>query len=317
MMQVERLFCIGFGCGCVALIVLAVNDSLKTLLIFVDGLGLGPEDPAINPIHSGCCPVLERLLWKESVPVDAQLDVQGLPQSATGQATLLTGCNAAKLMGRHIEGFPILQLKELVRDKNIFSRLIERHYTCTFANAYFTSDMNEVYGRRHQSVTTVASLQAFGAVRDTTAMLGNRAVYQDLTRQFLRSRGYTGPDVTPYESGQHLLAIAEEYDFTLFEYFQTDLMAHKGTPEDVRRVLSQLNEFLEVLLAWPAQPGRLLVMTSDHGNVEDCRAKQHTANPVPLAAVGEGAEQFKRDIKSLTDFVPELLKLYPPKKLEA
>ena len=116
---------------------------------------------------------------------------------------------------------------------------------------------------------------------------------------------------------EHLLAIAEEYDFTLFEYFQTDLMAHKGTPEDVRRVLSQLNEFLEVLLAWPAQPGRLLVMTSDHGNVEDCRAKQHTANPVPLAAVGEGAEQFKRDIKSLTDFVPELLELYPPKKLEA
>jgi 2,3-bisphosphoglycerate-independent phosphoglycerate mutase len=294
-----------------------MNDSPKTLLVFVDGLGLGSEDPTINPIHSGCCPVLERLLRDESVPVDAQLGVHGLPQSATGQATLLTGCNAAERMGRHVEGLPGPQLKELVRAKNVFSRLIERGYSCAFANAFFTDNMNEVRLRRRQSVTTVASMQAFGAVRDTAAMLRNRAVYQDLTRQFLRSHGYTGPDVTPGESGRHLLAIAEEHDFTLFEYFQTDLMAHKGTPEDIRRVLSQLNEFLEVLLAWPEKPGRLLVLTSDHGNVEDSRTKRHTDNPVPLTAVGEGAGLLKEKVKRLTDFVPAILEIYPHRKLES
>ena len=288
----------------------------KTILVFVDGLGLGPDDPSINPIHSGCCSVLELLLKEESVPIDARLGVPGLPQSATGQATLLTGCNAAEVMGRHVEGLPGPKLKELVREKNIFSRLIARGYTCTFANAYFTDDMNEVRSRRHQSVTTVASLQAFGAVRDTAAMLGNRAVYQDLTRQFLRSRGYTGPNVTPRESAEHLLAIAGEHDFTLFEYFQTDLMAHKGTPEDIRRVLTQLNEFLDVLLAWPKKLGHLLLLTSDHGNIEDSRTKLHTENPVPLMAVGEGAEELKRSVKSLTDFVPQLIELYPPGKLE-
>jgi hypothetical protein len=291
-----------------------MSDSPKTLLIFVDGLGLGSEDPAINPIHSGCCPVLERLLREESVPVDARLGVRGLPQSATGQAALLTGCNAAELMGRHVEGLPGPQLKDLVRAKNIFSRLIERGYSCAFANAYYTDNMNEVRRRRHQSVTTVASLQAFGAVRDTAAMLGNRAVYQDLTRQFLRGRGYTGPNVTPRESAEHLLAIAGEHDFTLFEYFQTDLMAHKGTPEDVRRVLAQLNEFLDVLLAWPKKPGHLLVLTSDHGNIEDSRAKLHTENPVPLMAVGE--DRLKAKVKSLVDFVPTLLGLYPHRKPE-
>jgi 2,3-bisphosphoglycerate-independent phosphoglycerate mutase len=288
----------------------------KTLLVFVDGLGLGLDDSSINPIHGGCCPVLQRLLKEESVPIDARLGVPGLPQSATGQATLLTGCNAAEVMGRHVEGLPGPKLKIVVRERNVFSQLIERGYTCTFANAYFTDDMNEVRSRRHQSVTTVASLQAFGAVRDTAAMLGNRAVYQDLTRQFLRDRGYTGPNVTPRESAEHLLAIAEEHDFTLFEYFQTDLMAHKGTPEDVRRVLGQLNEFLDVLLAWPRNPGHLLLLTSDHGNIEDSRTKLHTENSVPLMAMGKGAEELKRGVKSLTDFVPQLMELYPARKLE-
>jgi 2,3-bisphosphoglycerate-independent phosphoglycerate mutase len=291
-----------------------MSQTQKTLLVFVDGLGLGPDDPSINPIHGGCCPVLERLLKQESVPVDARLGVPGLPQSATGQATLLTGCNAAEMMGRHVEGLPGPKLKELVRGKNIFSRLIERDYTCTFANAYFTDDMNEVRGRRHQSVTTVASLQAFGAVRDTAAMLGNRAVYQDLTRQFLRSRGYAGPNVTPRESAEHLLAIAGEHDFTLFEYFQTDLMAHKGTSEDVRRVLAQLNEFLDAALAWPNKPGHLLLLTSDHGNIEDSRTKLHTESPVPLVAMGDGADRLKAKVKSLVDFVPALLELYPKRE---
>lgn len=287
----------------------------QTLLLFVDGLGLGPEDPAVNPVHSGACPHLECLL-REAAPVDARLGVPGLPQSATGQAALLTGENAAALMGRHVEGLPGPQLKELVRERNLFSRLVERGYRATFANAYFTDDIEEVRQRRRQSVTTVAALAAFGAVRDTAALLGNRAVYQDLTREFLQARGYQGPLVQPREAGEHLLAIAREHDFTLFEYFQTDLAAHKGDRAAVDRVLRQLDEFLQVLLSFPEEPGRLFLLTSDHGNVEDQRTRLHTAGPVPLAARGEGAEAMKKAVKSLTDFVPSLLALYPAEKLE-
>lgn len=284
----------------------------RTLLVFVDGLGLGPDDPAVNPVHSGACPTLERLL-REAVPVDARLGVPGLPQSATGQATLLTGVNAAALVGRHMEGLPGPRLKDLIRGQNVFSQLAARGYRATFANAYFTDDMEEVKQRRHQSVTTVAALQAFGAVRDTAKMLQNRAVYQDLTREFLKTRGYTGPTVAPRESAGHLLGIAEEHDFTLFEYFQTDLMAHKGRAEDAKRVLSQLDEFLSVLLPFSEQAGHLFALTSDHGNIEDMTTRVHTANPVPLVARGEEAEGLKRRVKSLTDFVPALLTLYPPR----
>ena len=154
-------------------------------------------------------------------------------------------------------------------------------------------------------------------MRDTAAMLGNRAVYQDLTRRFLRGRGYTGPDITPRESAEHLLAIAAEHDFTLFEYFPN---GHDGAQRDSRGRPPRpvpTDEFLSVLLAWPARPGRLLALTSDHGNVEDSRTKRHTTNPVPLAAVGEGSGLLKEKVKSLADFVPAILEIYPHWKLES
>lgn len=282
----------------------------RTLLVFVDGVGLGERDPRVNPLFRGDCPRLAALL-EGAVAVDPRLGVPGKPQSATGQATLLTGVNAAAAVGRHVEGLPGPELKKLVQEHNLFSKLIARGYSCTFANAYFTTDMEEVRTRRFQSVTTVASLAAFGAVRDTAALLANRAVYQDLTREFLRSRGYTGPLTAPREAGEHLLEIAAEHDFTLFEYFQTDLAAHKADAGEVAKVLGKLDEFLGVAATFSEEPGRLFLLTSDHGNIEDSTTRLHTDNPVPLVARGEGAEELRARVKSLTDFVPALLALYP------
>ncbi len=287
-------------------------NTLQTLMIFVDGLGLGSDDPAVNPIHRGHAPYLEQLL-RDAVAVDASLGVPGLPQSATGQASLLTGENAAALVGRHVEGLPSPRLKELVREKNLFSRLIARGYTATFANAYYTDDLEEVKTRRRQSVTTVAALQAFGTVRDKNAMLENRAVYQDLTRIFLRSRGYTGPTVAPREAAGHLLEIAQEHDFTLFEYFQTDLAAHRREAGQVECILSELDEFLHHLEPFTKDHDHLLLLTSDHGNIEDSQTDRHTTNPVPLVAIGSGATTLRDRVHSLTDFVPTVLSLYPPK----
>jgi len=289
----------------------------RTLLVFVDGIGIGSGDPAINPVLRGSAPNLLSFLKDGAVPVDASLGVAGLPQSATGQASLLTGCNAAELMGRHVEGLPGPRLKKLVRQQNLFSQLATRGYSCTFANAYFIDDVEDVRTRRHQSVSTVASLAAFGGVRDSAALLRNDAVYQDLTRASLRQRGYAGPTITPREAGEHLLAIADGHDFTMFEYFQTDLVAHKGTADDVQRILSQLDEFLGVVAGFGKKLGGLFVLTSDHGNIEDSRTRLHTNNRVPFVAIGQGAERLKESLKSLTDFVPAMLELYPQRKPQA
>ncbi len=280
----------------------------QVLFIFVDGLGLGPDDPAINPVVSGACPVLARLL-AEAIPLDATLGVPGTPQSATGQTALLTGINAAQAMGRHCEGFPGPDLRAIVRQHNLFSQLAARGLRSTFANAYYLQDITEVQARRKQSVTTVATLAAFNAVRDAQALLENRAVFHDLTRASLRPRGYTAPLITPADAAQHLLGIAAEHDFTLFEFFLTDLAGHARDNRHTRQVLARLDQFLAGLLEFPDPAGRLLVVTSDHGNVEDARTSAHTINPVPLVARGARAADLQRCACSLLDVTPALVGL--------
>jgi hypothetical protein len=239
------------------------------------------------------------------------MGIPGLPQSATGQTALFTGINAARVMGRHVEGFPGPVLREIIRGHNLYDSLLSCGYSATFANAYYVDDMAEVHGWRRQSVTTVAALKAFGTVRDRRAMVEGKAVYQDLTRAGLRERGYEGELVTPLESARDLLGIAAGHDFTVFEYFQTDRMAHKGTREDVLRVLSLLDDFLAGVLEFTREEGTLLVVTSDHGNIEESGSLQHSGNPVPLIALGRGADFLRREAKSIVDVAPLLLKLYP------
>lgn len=279
----------------------------RTVLIFVDGLGLGVADPAINPVHSGACPNLERLLNGHAVPIDASLGLPGLPQSATGTTAILTGVNAAQIAGRHVEGFPGRQLKELIREESIYRKLAKKGLTSTFANAYFVDEVSEVEKGRHQSVTTVAALSAFGRVRDKAMLERNEAVYQDLTRESLRARGYTGPLVSPSDSARHLVGIALQNHLTLFEYFQTDRAGHSGDPALVRKVLTLLDEFLGALLPLLAQEGVLFVLVSDHGNIEDMRVHSHTSNPVPFVVVGSDAQALRDRVKSLVDVTPALV----------
>jgi 2,3-bisphosphoglycerate-independent phosphoglycerate mutase len=285
----------------------------NTLMIFVDGLGLGAPDPAVNPVHSEACPFLRKLMEQHAVAVDARLGVPGVPQSATGQASLLTGINVAERAGRHVEGFPGPAIRSVVKQHNVFRRLANRGYAGTFANAYFVDSTEQVRARRHQSVTTVAALEGVGHVRDTVMMLRGEAVYQDLTRKSLRERGYTGPLVAPRESGEHLLDIARRHDFTLFEYFQTDRVGHGQDRARALEVLGELDEFLQVAAQHAKQERGLFVLISDHGNIEDLSVSGHTLNPVPLVAMGHGAEMLKSKVRSLVDFVPVLLGMYPPK----
>ena len=284
----------------------------RTLMVFVDGVGLGAEDPAVNPIVRGDSPCLARLLREAAVPLDATLGVPGLPQSATGQTALLTGINAAAAVGRHIEGFPGTALKNLIRARNVHAELTARGYRPAFANAYFLDERSRQMLARHPSVTTVAALSGLGAVRGPEELIAGRAVYQDLTREALRARGYTGPLQTPAGAAADLLHIADGQDFTLFEYFQTDRAGHSGDPAVQADILRRLDAFLAALVPWVAGGAeRLFVLTSDHGNLEDATIRTHTRNPVPLVALGRGAEHLRAAVRSLPDFLPALLELYP------
>lgn len=285
----------------------------RIVLLFVDGLGIGEADPTVNPLYGAEGACLRRLIDTHATPIDACLGVPGTPQSATGQTALLTGVNASAQMGRHIEGFPGPTLIRIIREANIFRRVQERGGLTTFANAYFVEDADEVRGWGLQSVTTVAAVSALGHVRDRLAMEMNEAVYHDVTRAALRDRGYTGPLVTPAEAADHLAAIAAAHHLTLFEYFQTDRVGHRGCMEDSRRVLRILDGLVSALAPRAERGEFLLLLTSDHGNIEDSRVKGHTRNPVPFLAVGPGGATLRERVQSLTDVAPAILEYLSPR----
>ena len=89
---------------------------MRVLFIFLDGIGLGENDPVINPLARATMPHLNglldgRLLIKDSAPfygehatllsIDPKVGVSGLPQSATGQGILVTGINIPAELGYH------------------------------------------------------------------------------------------------------------------------------------------------------------------------------------------------------------------------
>ena len=284
---------------------------MKVLFFFVDGLGY--RDPAPdNPVREDVCPALFGLMHGPgAVRIDACLDVPGLPQSATGQAALYTGKNAARVMGRHMEGFPGPTLRALIGEDNIMKELCRRKLRCVFADGYVAEHVADIRQQRFKSVTTVMALSCPDSVfllRDD--ILNNRAVFHDITRESLVPRGYNGPVLTPREAADQLAQIALGNDFTLFEYFVTDIAGHTLSMADAERTLRTLDAFLAPLLEMAAGTGLLFVLASDHGNIEDMGVSTHTANKIPLIARGPKAHTITRGAKSLTDVAPRLLKLF-------
>ncbi len=276
-------------------------------MIFVDGLGMRPESPKDSPINSEVCPHLVAALQDHAKPIDACLGVPGLPQSATGQTALLTGINAPQIIGRHVEGFPGPKLREIVQENSIFKQLNSKGLTSTFANGYLAKTKQEVEQMRVRSVTTVAALDAFGDVRRREFLERHKAVSHDITRHALIHRGYTGELITPEEGAKDLSTIASAQNFTLFEFFETDRAGHAANMERAKQVLQKLDLFIDIVLKQAHEHDLLVILTSDHGNLEDLSVKTHTQNPVPFLALGPGEVELRSHIQSLTDVTPALI----------
>src|SRR5690606_31268050 len=123
-------------------------------------------------------------------------------------------------------------------------------------------------------------------------------------------RAHLDPDVpmvTPREAGLNLARIAGEADLTLFAHYDTDLAGHRQDLGAGVEALERVDAFLGgVVEGLPT--GTLLVVSSDHGNLEDVTTG-HTLNPVPVLAFGPGAGEVVARSRAITDVAPALLAL--------
>lgn len=279
---------------------------MKILFLFIDGVGLRGA-AADNPVNPEVCPTLCRLVEKHSKPIDACLGVEGLPQSATGQATMFTGVNCASAMGRHCEGFPGPALRAIIEKSNLFLQLEKRGRKVAFADAYLVDSAEELASRRFKSVTTVMALTVPKVVLTADDLMEDRALMQDLTRETIQDRYPDVAIIPPQRAAEHLFAIAQKNDFTLYEFFQTDVAGHSLDYARACAVLRMYDRFLATLARFTEAAGMTLVITSDHGNVECMAERGHTRNPVPFIAFGPGEERIRAAVSSLKDVTPAIL----------
>ncbi len=295
---------------------------MRILMIFIDGLGVGTNDPSRNPFAALPSRIFTDFLDEPRSAVvhaglalraDASLGVEGLPQSATGQTTLLSGVNAAAAIGRHLNGFPTKKLREILHEHSILKKLTERGLRAAFINVFnplFFEALDKNLPMRN-SVTTVANMAAslpFFGVKD---LLERRAVYQDFTNRVLIQKGFDAPVFTPREAGEILARAVPRYDFCLYEYFQSDVAGHSRDRLRATEEVRKLDEFLLAVLEGSDLGETSIVLTSDHGNLEDLSTPKHTSNPVPVLLWGELAANPPK-IDSLLDIVPLLMKCLAP-----
>lgn len=301
---------------------------MRVLFIFLDGIGLGENDPATNPFARAKMPNLNALLdgrslLRESAPfygeratllaIDPSVGVSGLPQSATGQGILMTGINIPAALGYHYGPKPNPDVATFLGDGTLFSRLVAAGKKTALLNAYPPRYFDGIdSGKRlYSSIPLAVTKAGLGLFRHEDLFAG-QALSADFTGAGWRTMlGFpAAPTMDPHQAGRKLASLAMGYDFSLFEYWASDYAGHKQQMETAVELMETFDGVLGGLLE-ETNDELLILITSDHGNMEDLSTRKHTAANVPLIVIGERAarEEFTREMTDLTHVAPAIWKI--------
>lgn len=307
---------------------------MRVLFIFLDGIGLGESNPETNPFATAKMPNLNRLLdgrslLKDSAPfhgehasllaVDPAVGVSGLPQSATGQAILLTGKNIPAELGYHYGPKPNPEVAAFLKDDTLFSNFAKAGKKTALLNAYPPRYFHGIdSGKRLYSSIPLAVTNAGLPLFKHDDFFAGRALSADFTGEGWRTMlGFPdAPVMDATHAGLKLGALAMAYDFSLFEYWASDYAGHKQQLDEAIRLMETFDSILGGLVDEMEEETRrsgdelLVLVTSDHGNMEDLSTRRHTDADVPALVIGEKSarEEFTRGMNDLTDIAPAIWK---------
>jgi len=292
------------------------GEQFSVLLFFIDGLGIGARSennplagienvaPLAHFVNEPSEIIFDGIL----VPTDPRLGIEGRPQSASGQTTILTGINAPRLLGNHKQGFPNQMLRDVIAEHSIFLQLKRKNIEPNvFANAYTPRFFTEK--PRWKSATTCAVEAAALPFRKLPDLLGRKAVFHDFSNESLIRENFEVPRFSPAEAGAILADLTKTNRFTLYEYFITDKIGHAQNFEAAKIYLPPLAAFIREVLRKIDLETTTVILTSDHGNIEDLSVRTHTLNDVPTIIWGRQRDEVSAAIKDLTDITPTILNL--------
>jgi hypothetical protein len=292
------------------------------IFLFLDGVGVGSDEAATNPLVAARMPTLSALMdgcpptagtgrlataHAHFIPTDAHMGVAGRPQSATGQTAILTGINAPAQLGEHYGPRPDQRVRDILDEFSLFAQLNRLGLPSYFCNAYPERYFAAVdRGKRLLSAVPYAAQVGGQDLLTVDDLRAGRALSATFTSEGWRTElGYTDvPVYTPAESGAQLWAIAEDYQFVFFEHWLTDYLGHHRNHAAAVENFEQFDEFLAGLLDAADLDETMIIVGSDHGNVEDCSDRKHSENPALTLLLGAGRDAYADRIHRLDDFAP-------------
>ena len=277
---------------------------VRVAWLMLDGIGLMSRHAA-SPFQGGC-PTLERLGIASAASetradwvtrsIDARLGVEGLPQSGTGQTTILTGVNAAAKMGRHYGPWVSPSLKPIL-ERNVLKRVINAGGTVRLANFYPPQYLEAIDGGKTRLNAIATAALSAGARLEGREGLGIAPMLRDPN----------GSANLEQVSAWAKDFVTSSATVTIFDQWWSDSVGHEMNLSEGQAFAQRLEVFCAAVLGARASD-TLFLVTSDHGNFEDLSVKTHTFSPVPLAAVGIGALEFT-DVTDLTGIAPALARV--------
>ena len=292
---------------------------MSLLFLFLDGIGIGEVSKESNPFVTARMPFLEKLLGGKLTvqlasvstdkllfkPIDARLGYAGLPQSATGQMTLLTGKNGADAMGRHYGPWPGPTIKSQLDKGTLFSEVLASGKSASLLNVYPPGYFRAVEeGKQKENVPVYSAKGAGLELLKVEDYLAQEAVSVDLTGEYLYRYDANIKPLSPLDMGRRLARLALNHDFSFFDYWPSDTIGHRGSYNEAVNLLEKLDSFFAGVYEGVRDGDVTVVITSDHGNLEDKLVKTHTLAPVPLIIFGN-TQPFV-SAQSIVDVAPAI-----------
>ncbi len=300
---------------------------MHIIIIFLDGIGLGEDNTEINPFAAMTAPTLHALSdgqrWLRDtprtessraifIPTDTRLGVPGRPQSATGQAAIVTGRNVPAEIGEHYGPKPTADIRAMLAEDNLFKRVVDQGGTAALINPFppgFFERLNR--GKMLPSSIQSAVLAAGISMFTEEHYYRGEAISPDWTgegwRDFLKYPD--APLYTPEEAGKLLGNLSRQRTLTFFSTWITDEIGHRGPFENGVAFMERFDRVMAGLLSeWDDDEG-LIIITSDHGNFEVQGDRRHTENQIPTVVIGNARHQFAEGFSSLMDITPGVLRV--------
>lgn len=288
--------------------------------LFIDGIGIGKTGDQ-NPFSNFKLPGFNYLTGNQKLDasmlsisknnhvfksIDACLGVEGLPQSGTGQTTLFSGVNASKIIGQHYGPYPHSKIKFLLEKESLFHKIIEIGKAPFFINAFPKVFFERASIRNRWSCCTLMTKSCGLNINSVEEVINGEAITAEILQDYWNKHlNINLSTITYLDAAERVNKALQKFDVVLMEYYLTDKAGHSMIKSYAVESINRVDRFL-LALSDQISDEHTIVITSDHGNIEDLSVKTHTLNKVPLIVKGNKASYFEH-ASSLMDITPSIL----------